>query len=157
MRRIPTILVVAMMLSATLTSCTGSATATPDFAGKFIAAENKAWGTGDVQDLKALEDVDVIYHLPEAEVKGWDAHEKYILEGRKTVSDLRQDWKYLSGEKDHMILSYSSSAVVPGDANSPTAISNSYLFAFRLENGKIKEVWANGSTTSKPVESKSAR
>lgn len=147
-------LAVTMMVSALITSCTGGGAATPDFAEKFIAAENKAWRTGDIQDLKALEDANVIYHLPETDVKGWDAHEKYILEGRKTVSDLRQDWKYLSGEKDHMILSYSSSAVVPGDGGSTAAISNSYLFAFRLENGKIKEVWANGSTTSKAAEKK---
>ena len=154
MKRI-SILAVTILVTGVLASCAGTgAAASPQFAEKFIAAEGKAWSSGDVLDLKALEDVDVIYHLPDADVKGWDAHEKYILEGRKTVSDLRQEWKYLSGEKNHMILSYSSSAVISGKDESKTAVSNNYLFAFRLENGKIKEVWTNGSTVSKPEASK---
>ena len=123
------------------------------FADRFVAAETKAWITGDVGDLKNLEREDVVYHLPGLELKGWKAHEDFILNGRGTVSDLKQNWKYLSGEGQHIVLAYGSSAVVKATDKTPAqATSNDYLFVLRLENDKVAEVWANGSTTTKAIE-----
>ena len=139
-----------MILTTTaslLTSCT--TTSPRDFADRFIAAENKAWNTGDLTDLEALESAEVIYHLPGIELSGWKAHADYILNGRPTITGLKQNWKYLSGEGNHLVLSYESSAVLKA---TETSISNSYLCVFRLENGKIAEAWMNGSTTNTPAE-----
>ena len=149
-RAIPEILVAAAGLL--LISC--SSTQSPrEFADRFMAAESKAWSTGNVEDLKALEDSDVIYHLPGLEMKGWKAHEDYIVNGRLTVSDLKQNWKYVSGEGNHVVLAYDSSAILKGNSESPSqAISNNYLFVLRLEDQKVVEVWANGSSTSKPMD-----
>jgi ketosteroid isomerase-like protein len=129
-----------------LSSC---ATTSPEaFANRFIQAENKAWGAGDVSDLKALESDDVIYHLPGMDLKGWKAHEDYIKQGRELVSDLKQSWKYLSGEGNHFIMSYESSVVMRPDGTTPaTSIALNYLCAFRISGGKIAEVWMNGTTT----------
>ena len=135
-----------------LTSCT-RADSPRDFADRFIAAENKAWSTGEIEDLKALEDTDIVYHLPGLDLKGWKAHEDYIVKSRPTVSDLKQNWKYLSGEGNHLVLAYDSSAVLKGNENSPSqAVSNNYLFVLSLKDQKVVEVWANGSSMSKPVE-----
>jgi ketosteroid isomerase-like protein len=124
-----------------------------EFAERFIAAENKAWGTGDLADLKALEATDIVFHLAGTELSGWDSHQAYILNGRSMVSDLKQTWKYLSGEGNHIALAYESSAVVKAtDSNPAQAVSNTYLFVLRLKDGKIAEIWANGSSTNKPVE-----
>jgi ketosteroid isomerase-like protein len=123
------------------------------FADRFVAAETKAWSTGDVGDLKNLERDDVVYHLPGADLKGWKAHEDFILNGRGTVSDLKQNWKYLSGEGNHVVLAYGSSATVKATDKTPAqATSNDYLFVLRLEGEKVAEVWANGSTTNKAIE-----
>jgi len=123
-----------------------------EFADRFIAAENQAWATGNIGDLKALEDTDVVYHLPGLDLTGWKAHEDFILNGRNTVSNLKQDWKYLSGEINHIVLAYASSAVIKGDDKNPAqATSNNYLFVLKLKNQKVVEVWANGSTSNKPL------
>jgi ketosteroid isomerase-like protein len=130
-----------------LGSCGGGSP--QSFADKFIAAETKAWNTGDLEDLKAIESVDVIYHLPGLDLKGWKAHEDYILQSRPTISNLKQSWKYLSGEGSHFVLSYDSTATVAGkDGQPPTSVSNNYLFVFRLNDGKVAEVWTNGSTAN---------
>ena len=79
-------------------------------------------------DLKNLERDDVVYQLPGADLKGWKAHEDFILNGRGTVSDLKQNWKYLFGEGNHVVLAYGS------------------------KDERVAEVWANGSTTNKAIE-----
>jgi ketosteroid isomerase-like protein len=126
------ILAVAIAFSS---SC---AKPSPDaLAKRFIEAENKAWSTGDVSDLKAIESDDVIYHIPGTDLKGWKAHEDYIVQGRQTVSDLKQSWKYLSGEGDHFIMSYESSAIMLANGITPaTSISLNYLCAFRISDGQ---------------------
>ena len=123
------------------------------FAERFVAAENKAWRTGDVGDLKSLERDDVVYHLPGLDLKGWKAHEDFILNGRGTVSDLKQNWKYLSGESNHVVMAYDPSAITsPTDKTPAQMTSNDYLFVLRHEDQHVVEVWANGSTSSKSVD-----
>jgi ketosteroid isomerase-like protein len=147
---------VLLVVSSCASNSGNTANTTPAdpraFADKFIAAEEKAWQTGDVADLKALEDTDVVYHLAGTDIKSWKAHEDYIVSGRKTISDLKQNWKYLSGEGNHFAMDYASSAILLGDAKTPpSAVSNTYLFMFRLKDNKVAEVWVNGSVTSKEI------
>ena len=123
-----------------------------EFSDRFIAAENQAWATGNIGALKAIEDSEVVYHLPGLDLTGWKAHEDFILNGRNTVSDLKQNWKYLSGENSHIVLAYTSSAVLKADGKNPAqSTANDYLFVLRLKSQKVAEVWANGSTTNKPA------
>src|SRR5262245_62875231 len=118
-----------ILAAAVLMSSCSRANNPREFADLFTAAETKAWSTGNIDDLKALEDDGVIYHLPGLDLTGWKAHEDFIVNGRSTVSDLKQDWKYLSGEGNHIVLGYKSSAVLKGDGkNPPLATSNDYLF-----------------------------
>jgi len=142
---------VAVLTSLLITACSRE-NSPEEFANRFIAAENHAWKTGDINDLKAIEDNDVVYHLPGLDLKGWKAHEDFILNGRNTVMDLKQTWKYLSGENEHIVLGYTSTAILKADGKNPAqATSNDYLFVLRLKNQRIAEVWANGSTTNKPL------
>lgn len=124
-----------------------------EVADRFVAAETKAWNTGDVEELRALESSDVVYHLPGVDLKGWKAHEDYIQQSRPTISGLKQNWKYLSGEGNHFVMSYESTATVAGkDGQPPMSVANNYLFVFRLNDRKVAEVWTNGSTTNTPIE-----
>jgi len=119
------------------------------FADSFMTAENKAWSTGEVDNLKALEDNNVIYHLPGLDLKGWKAHEDYIVQGRPKIASLKQNWTYLSGEGSHFALAYDSKATLLADGKtSPSDVANNYLFFFRLKDNKIAEVWVNGSATT---------
>jgi len=134
-----------------VTSCRSNPTedSAQVFADKFIAAEDKAWSTGEVADLKALEDTNVIYHLPGLDVKGWKAHEDYIVQGRPKVANLKQNWKYLSGEGNHFAMAYDSTATMLADGKTPASnVANNYLFFFRLKDARLAEVWVNGTATS---------
>jgi hypothetical protein len=142
-----------VLVSAVFLSSCSQKDSTRDFADKFIAAENAAWATGNLADLEAVEDPAVVYHIPGLELKGYKAHADYITQGRPKVSNLKQTWKYLSGEGTHFALAYESSAVLKGDDKSPAiSASNNFLFVFRIANGRVAEVWANGSTTNAPVQ-----
>lgn len=146
-------LVVAALASM---ACSQQSSSPRDFAERFIAAESKAWGSGDVADLRALEAPDIAFHLAGTELSGWDSHQAYIVNGRSMVSDLKQSWKYLSGEGNHIALAYESSAVLKAtDSNPAQALSNTFLFVLRLKDNKIAEIWANGSSTSQAVDSRS--
>jgi ketosteroid isomerase-like protein len=141
-----------LIVASLLAACTRD-NSPRQFADRFVAAESKAWETGDVGDLKSLERDDVVYHLPGLDLKGWKAHEDFILNGRGTVSDLKQNWKYLSGEGNHIVLAYDSSATAKATDKTPAQMtSNDYLFVLRLEDQHVAEVWANGSTINKPVD-----
>jgi len=122
-----------------------------EFADKFIKAENEAWLKGNFDALEALEDPNVVYHMPSSQdVVGWEAHKQYILTGRQTISDLRQEWKYLTGEGNLFALSYKSRGILTGERPGfppPTGkeITSDALFVLRLEEDRIVEAWVNGS------------
>jgi len=147
-RILPRVAVLTVLLPA---AC-GRGISPQEFADRFIAAENQAWKTGSIDDLKAIEDPAVVYHLPGLDLSGWKAHEDFILNGRNSVVDLKQTWKFISGENNYIVLTYTSSAVRKADGkNPPQSTSNDYLFVLRLRNQRIAEVWANGSTTNNPL------
>src|SRR5262245_54818624 len=114
----PTLTIFAFASALVFSSCR-TENSTREFAEKYIAAENAAWSTGNLSDLEALEDPAVVYHMPGLEMKGWKAHADYITQGRPTVENLQQHWKYLSGEGNHFALAYESSAILKGDGKTP--------------------------------------
>lgn len=111
------------------------------FAQRFIAAEDLAWGQGDFTSLQAIEDPGIYFH--ELDLRGWEAHKKYIMDGRENVSRLHQDWQYLTGEGNLFALSYKATGVFTGQKFKTEA-----LMLFRRKNGKITDVWLNLNTTN---------
>ncbi len=124
-----------------------------DFAEKFIKAEDEAWVKGNFKPLEALEDPKVLYHIPPMpDVVGFEAHKQYILGSQQLVSDLKQEWKYITGEGNLFALSYKSSGKAIGQfPGFPPMIGKNYaadyLFLLQLKKGKIVEVWTNGTFT----------
>ena len=140
-------------LVTALASCTAdSASRSPRaFAERFIAAETKAWSTGNLDDLQALERDDVVFHLPGMDLTGWNAHSDYILNARPMLTDLKQDWTYLAGEGRVFALNYKSTAIMGSpDGGAPTKLSVNYLCVVRLADGKVAEVWMNGASATGP-------
>jgi predicted ester cyclase len=120
-----------------------------EFAGKFIKAENEAWEKGNFKPLEALEDPNVVYHLMALgqETAGFEAHKQYITTARKALSNLRQEWKYLTGEGNLFALFYKSRGVFTGEMPGfppPTGkeVTTDGLFLFRLKKGKLVEAWS---------------
>jgi len=124
-----------------------------EFAQKFIKAEDEAWQNGNFGPLEALEDPNVAYHIPPVqESKGWEEHKQYIQMSRQAVSNIHQEWEYITGDGNVFSLSYKSRGLFTGEIPGmppPTGkeVTSDYLFVFRLKDGKIIEAWAKGSTT----------
>jgi hypothetical protein len=120
-----------------------------EFAQRFALAEEKAWQEGEIEDLERLEDPNVIYYTSGGGVltAGFAAHKEYILSNRESFTDLQQEWEYLAGDGNIFSMSYRSIAKSPTQETEVDA-----LFVFRLENGKIFEVWTNGTTVVRQLD-----
>jgi predicted ester cyclase len=122
-----------------------------DFAEKFAKAEEEAWKKGNFKPLEALENPDVVYHIPPfPDVVGFEGHKQYIQNSVQAVSDLRQEFNYLVGDGNLFAFTYNSSARVaremPGlPVPKGKKYSVNYLCLFHLKGGKVGEVWMNGS------------
>lgn len=148
------LLLIACLMAASLALASCGGTSLQEFSQKFINAENKAWGEGDTSALAKLEDPNVVYHMQNLgmDLTGWPAHEKIILDTRAMLSGLTQDMKYLTGEGNYWAMSYKSHSIMPGETPDKSMdVTNSSLFVFRLDKGKVVEAWVDGSTTMTPV------
>ncbi len=124
-----------------------------EFADTFIRAEEDAFQKGDFSALSKLEDPNVIYHMGAlGDMVGHEAHRKDILGSRQACSDIKQEWKYLTGEGNIFALSYKARARVTGEKPGypipiGKTLASDYLFVIQVNNGKIVEAWAGGNLT----------
>jgi predicted ester cyclase len=122
-----------------------------EFAEKFAEAEKEAWKKGNFKRLEAMENPDVVYHIPSLpDVVGFEGHKQYIQNTVQAVSDLWQEFNYLVGDGNLFAFAYKSSARVaremPGlPVPVGKKLSTNYLCLFHLKGGKVGEVWMNGS------------
>ena len=127
---------------------------TKDFAEKFIKAEDEAWLKGNVDALNAVDDPNVIYHLMPAmpDIVGLEAHKQYIVAARKAFTDMKFEWKYLTGEGNLFAVFYTSHMMFTGEFPGlppPTGkeVTMSEICLCRTKKGKIVEVWMAGAAT----------
>jgi len=122
-----------------------------DFAEKFVKAEDEAWKNDNIKPLEALEHPDVVYHFYflGADVKGFAAHKQQISDSKKSYSDIKQEWGYLTGEGNLFALSYKaryiSNGTVPGLPSAGGEVNVNAIFLFRVKKGKIAEAWVDGT------------
>ncbi len=121
-----------------------------DFAEKFIKAEDEATQKGNFEPLKALEDPNVVYHMSTlGDLVGHERHKQNLMDGRQAFSEIKMEWKYLTGEGNLFALSLKERLIsrgnVPGMPPAGKAALTDSLFLFRLKHGKIIEAWNNGS------------
>ncbi len=123
-----------------------------DFAEKFINAEEEAWYKGNVNALDAVEDVNVVYHIPGfPDVIGREAHKQFIAAASKALSNIKINIKYLTGEGNLVGFLYTDSKKSTGElfGQPPTGktLSANELWLFRLKDNKVIEGWMWGTTT----------
>ena len=118
-----------------------------DFAEKYIKAITAAFQKNGFSLLEEVEDVNVVYHTPA--LVGHEAHKQSIIDSYKYYSEIKQEWKYLTGEEHLFALSYKahyvSTGVAPFFPPVGKEAGRDAIFLYRLENNKIVEVWQNGS------------
>jgi hypothetical protein len=122
---------------------------TKEFAEKFIQAENDAFQKGDFVALSKLEDPNVVYHMSTfGDMVGHEAHKQQIISSHQWFSEIKQEWQYLVGDGNLFALSYKARYISKGNIGLPPAgkeAGRDSLFLFRLDHGRIVEVWNNGS------------
>ena len=126
-----------------------------DFAEKWIAAYVEALKTGNCDALGKLEDANVVHHSVargQDSIVGWAAHKQAITNMLQAVPDYTADFKYLTGEGSHFVMSYKAKGTLTGTApgySPPTGkeVTLDYLYVYRVHDGKVVEVWYKGSTT----------
>ncbi len=124
-----------------------------DFAEKFIRTEDEAWKNDNIKPLEAMEQPDVVWHFYflGADIVGFEAHKKQIFDSKASYSDIRQEWKYLTGEGSLFALLYTaryvSNGTVPGLPPAGGEVNVNAIFLFRVKKGKIAEAWVNGAMT----------
>ena len=124
-----------------------------EFAQKYIEAETQAFKEGNFDAIEAIVAPDVVYHWGAGrDMVGHEAHKQDIMSYRQRTSKHTQEWEYITGDGNVFSLSYKSRGLFTGEIPGmppPTGkeVTSDYLFVFRLENGKIVEAWARGSTT----------
>ena len=126
-----------------------------ELAEKYIKAEAEAWETGNCDNLQKLEDPDVIWHLMarNQEVVGWEAHKQFILGAWQMVLKIKDEWEFLTGDDNMFALHHKSISKfrggTPGSASGDKETTSDTLMVMRLKNGRVAEVWTNGSSTIK--------
>lgn len=88
---------------------------------------------GNTKPFKELEDPNVVYHMGiRGDIVGSEAHEQDFLGAQMAFSDIKMEWKYLTGEGNLLALSlkarYISSGKVPGFPPEGNEITSDSLF-----------------------------
>jgi hypothetical protein len=127
-----------------------------DFAEKFIKAEDEVWKHGNFAQLEKLEAPNIVIHMspPFQDIVGWQAHKGYLENSLKSVTDVIQEWKYLTGDGKVFSLNYKSSSKYPNgrqDMGIPAGATTTadFVWVFRVDSGKVVEAWLNGSFSIK--------
>ena len=118
-----------------------------EFADRFFKAEIEYCEKGNLDALEALEDPNVVFHMPSQDRAGRD--KQALLRMRQNVTDLRIEMKYLTGEGNLFAASWKVRFIQTREnPDRPETIGKvgkeatvEALMVFRLENGKIIEVW----------------
>ncbi len=125
-----------------------------EFALKYIEAQKKAW-QGDFDDLESLEDPNVVFHMAPLmpDEHGWEGHKQYLINARNSVSELKQEWDYITGDGNVFAISYKvceKLAVANPAMNLPAGamVTGDTIFVGHLENGKLAEMRIKGSVTT---------
>ena len=123
-----------------------------ELAEKFIEAQEEGVFKGNCDALDTIEAPDVVFHHMNQgqDSVGIEAHKQHTLGIWQAASNVRQEWKYLAGEGSIFALEYNGNfkfkGEMPGLASTTgKEVTSHYLVVFRLDKGKIVEVWDYGT------------
>lgn len=125
-----------------------------EFAENYIKAEEEAFQKGNFEPLKALEDPNMVVHMPQGypDMVGHETHKQQITDSRQIHSFDKQEWQYLTGEGKLFVLSYKGSFRVTGEKPGyiipiGKKVLDNALIVGRVKKGRVIEGWANMNLT----------
>ena len=123
-----------------------------EIAEKWIQADKQAFQEGNFDALEQLESPDIVIHsAPVPGVIGFEGHKEHILMVREQISDLQQEFEYLTGDGNVFAISFKQSFTAKVEipiAPAGSTVNIEALFVFRCENDKIAEIWMKSNITS---------
>ena len=122
-----------------------------EIAEKWIQADKQAFREGNFDALEQIYAPDIIIHsAPNPDMIGFEVNKEHILKVRKNISDLQQEWNYITGDGNVFAIAFKETFMPKVDIPIAPAGSNvniDSLFVLRCENDKIAEIWMKGNTT----------
>ena len=125
-----------------------------EIAEKWMQAEKQAFQEGNFNALEQLESPDIVIHpAPIPEIIGFEGHKEYILNARESVSDLKQEFEYITGDGNVCALSFKETFTAKVDnpmlqMSAGSTVNIDALFVLRCENDKVAEIWMKSNFTS---------
>ncbi|HEY94089.1 MAG TPA: ester cyclase [Dehalococcoidia bacterium] len=123
-----------------------------EIAEKWIQADKQAFQEGNFDALEQLESPNIVIHsAPVPGTIGFEEHKEHILKVREEVSDLQQEFEYLTGDGNVFAISFKQSFTAKVEipiAPAGSTVNIDSLFVLRCENDKIAEIWMKGIITS---------
>ena len=123
-----------------------------EVAEKYMRAQEKAWQAGNFEALEAIEDPNVVYHILDLNLNGFEEHKQDIMTRRDSMSNLQQEAVYLTGDGDTFVISLKEKGKVEKELpGMPVPVGKNIavdaLLVARLEREKVVEVWIKGNVT----------
>lgn len=87
------------------------------FAKNFMEAEHQAFMNGSFNLLEQIESPDIVIHMPPyPDFNGFAAHRQYIETARETMTDIEQEWNYVTSDGNVCVLSIKESLTVKAES-----------------------------------------
>ena len=89
---------------------------------------------------------------PAPDFNGFEAHKQYIMSARESTTDLQQEWGYITGDGNVAVLSLRQKMTLTVEnpvfqIPAGSTVNADAMFALRLENDRIAEIWIKVSMT----------
>jgi hypothetical protein len=86
-------------------------------------------------------------------ISRWEGHKQYLINARNSLTELKQEWDYVTGDGNVFAISYKvreKLAVANPAMNLPAGatVTGDTIFVGRLDNGKLAEMWIKGSVAT---------
>ncbi|UCG54007.1 MAG: nuclear transport factor 2 family protein [Dehalococcoidia bacterium] len=122
-----------------------------EIAEKYIQADKQAFQEGYFDALEQIYAPDIVIHSAQnPDSIGFEANKEYIQKVRENVSDLHQEFEFITGDGNVFAISYKATFTPKVDipiAPAGSTVNIDSLFVLRCENDKIAEIWMKGNTT----------
>jgi predicted ester cyclase len=125
-----------------------------EIAEKYIQADKQAFQEGNFDALEEIYAPNIVIHsAPIPDSIGFEANKEHIIRARETVSDLHQEFEYITGDGNVFAISFQETFTpkveIPNfKAPAGSTVNIDALFVLRCENDKIAEIWMKSNITT---------
>jgi hypothetical protein len=125
-----------------------------EFAEKWMKADEQANLEGNFDAIEKLASPDLRFHLLSGpSFTGFETYKQHIMKNRESNSPVKAERQYITGDGNVFVMSFKSTTIskvsnprvqIPAGAT----VNTDAMFAFRIENRKVAELWIKVSATT---------